>query len=89
MQEHRKIAAYRDEAAADHVFRRCADHDPVVVARRQAEQRVAHGPAHDIDLQAVGGRVLRHGIEVLSAPSGTMLPRRSLSDCDCPLNIAA
>ncbi|MNN43202.1 hypothetical protein D3C81_1574270 [compost metagenome] len=93
VQEHGKIAANGNEPTADHVFRRGAHHDPVVVAGPQAQQRVTHRAAHDIHLQAVDGRVLRrvlhHRAAVLSAPSGVMLPRRSFRDCDWPLNIAA
>ena len=89
MQKHGEVAADRHEAAARHVLGRGADHDPVVVAGRQAEQCIAHRSAHDIDLQAVRGRIPRHGIEVLSAPSGTMLPRRSFRDWDWPVNMAA
>ncbi|MDT4836859.1 hypothetical protein FQZ97_705750 [compost metagenome] len=89
MQEDGEIAAHRDETAARHLFRRGAHHDPVVVAGRQAEQRVAHCSAHDIDLQTLRGRIPAHGIEVFSAPNGTTLPRRSFRDWGWPLNIAA
>ena len=89
VQENGEVTAHRDEAAAGHVFGRGAHHDPVVIAGAQAKQGITHRPAHDIHLQAVDGRIWRHGIDVLSAPSGTMLPSRSFKDCDCPLNIAA
>lgn len=50
MQEDREVAADRAEAAREHLVGRAADHHPVTILHRQAEQGVAHRPAHDIGL---------------------------------------
>ena len=57
MQEHREVAPDLPVARIEHLLRRCADHDVVVVARGQAEQRIAHGAADQVDLCVVRERL--------------------------------
>ncbi|CFN99637.1 Uncharacterised protein [Bordetella pertussis] len=92
MQEHGEIAAHRDEAAPRHVLGRGAHHDPVAIAGRQAKQVVAHRAADDVDPQPGNAWIVgpaHRWLVARAACGGTMLPRRSFSDCGCPLNMAA
>jgi hypothetical protein len=56
MQEHREILADRLEAARQHVLRRGADDDMVVVLHGQAEQPIAHRTADDVGLHRLETR---------------------------------
>ncbi|MNJ74235.1 hypothetical protein D3C77_711390 [compost metagenome] len=50
MQEHREISTNRPIALGVHFFDRGADHQPVDIADRAAEQAVAHGAANFVDV---------------------------------------
>ncbi len=52
VQEHREIAAHRQEAAGFELRRGRADDDPVALDDLAAEQRVPDGASHEIDLHA-------------------------------------
>jgi hypothetical protein len=47
MQEHREVAAHRQEALGHHLFGRGADHDPVAIAAGPAQQRIADRAADE------------------------------------------
>gem|GEM_PF-5403475 len=53
MQKHRKILADLTETLRQHFFRRCADHDPIAVMHRQAEQSIAHRAADQKNLHRI------------------------------------
>ena len=53
MQKHRKILADLTETLRQHFFRRCADHDPIAVMHRQAEQSIAHRAADQKNLHCI------------------------------------
>ena len=50
VQEHREISANRSKALGVHFLDRGADHQPVDIADRAAEQAVAHGAADFVDV---------------------------------------
>ncbi|MNC20051.1 hypothetical protein D3C75_679940 [compost metagenome] len=50
VQEHREISADRTKALGVHFLDRGADHQPVDIADRAAEQAVAHGAANFVDV---------------------------------------
>jgi hypothetical protein len=70
MQKHREVAAHRAEAARMHLIGGRADHHPVALAHRQAEQRIAHCTADQIDLQAVLGLADAHRAQIPCAGIG-------------------
>ena len=52
VQEDREVLADRLEAQREHVVRRGADDDVVAVVHGQAEQRITHRAADEVDLHA-------------------------------------
>ena len=53
VQEHREVPADLAVAEVQHLLRRCADHDPVALADRPAEQLVANRAADQIDFHRI------------------------------------
>src|SRR5262249_40168165 len=52
MQEDRKVAPDLAIAEPQHFFRRATDHDPIALAVRQTEQRIADRTADEIDVHS-------------------------------------
>ena len=76
MQEHREFAADALVALAHELLGSCADHHPVALADRQAEQPVPNRAANQVDLH--GAHVNR---ESAAGAAGRAVPCRAGSGC--------